>query len=74
MGQWHGPQSFAPLVNRVKSAVVSVRVRFTKSAGPTEQVLPIPRSSPFYHFLNSPGQQEQIITGEDSGFFISADG
>ncbi|MGH6674103.1 MAG: Do family serine endopeptidase [Xanthobacteraceae bacterium] len=72
--QWHGPQSFAPLVNRVKSAVVSVRIRFTESSGPSEQVLPIPRSSPFYHFFNGHGQQKEIITGEGSGFFISPDG
>jgi serine protease Do len=72
--QWQGPESFAPLVNRVKSAVVSVRVQFKQSENPTEQVLPIPRDSPFYRFFNGPGQQEQIVTGEGSGFFISPDG
>jgi serine protease Do len=73
-GQWQPPESFAPLVARVKSAVVSVRVRFTESKAPTDQVLPIPRSSPFYRFFHGPGQQQQVITGEGSGFFISPDG
>lgn len=72
--QNRGPPSFAGLVVRVKPAVVSVRVRFTKSDNATDQVLPIPRSSPFYRFFHGPGQQEEIITGEGSGFFISPDG
>ena len=72
--QFQGPESFAPLVNRVKSAVVSVRVQFKEAENSTEQVLPIPRSSPFYRFFNGPGQQEELITGEGSGFFISSDG
>jgi serine protease Do len=71
--QAQGPAGFAALVAKVKPAVVSVRVRLTER-GATQQVLPIPRSSPFYRFFNGPGQQEQIITGEGSGFFISPDG
>jgi serine protease Do len=72
-GQFRGPMSFAPLVERVKSAVVSVRVKLTQST-PSTQVLPIPRGSPFYHFFQGPGRQKEIITGEGSGFFISPDG
>ena len=69
----HGPAGFAPLVNKVKSAVVSVRVRLTEQ-GEANEVLPIPRSSPFYRFFKGQGKQEEIITGEGSGFFISPDG
>ncbi len=73
--QWHGPASFAPLVDRIKSAVVSVRVKFARPGDATEQVLPVPRSSPFRRFFQQPGQQEQeVVTGEGSGFFISPDG
>jgi serine protease Do len=74
--QDQGPPGFAALVGRVKSAVVSVRVRLTESGNATDRVLPIPRSSPFYRFFHGPnsGQQEEIITGEGSGFFISPDG
>lgn len=68
-----GPAGFAPLVDKVKSAVVSVRVRVTEPGG-GDGVLPIPRSSPYYRFFNGPGQQKEIITGEGSGFFISSDG
>jgi serine protease Do len=71
--QGQGPAGFATLVAKVKPAVVSVRVRLTERGG-AEQVLPIPRNSPFYRFFNRPGQQEEIITGEGSGFFISPDG
>lgn len=72
--QGQGPAGFAGLVAKVKPAVVSVRVRLTEQGGASEQVLPIPRSSPFYRFFNGPGRQQQIITGEGSGFFISSDG
>jgi serine protease Do len=73
---WQPPPSFAPLVDRVQGVVVSVRVRFTESGGDTDQMLPIPRSSPFYRFFHGPDQrqQEEVVTGEGSGFFISADG
>ena len=71
-----GPAGFAPLVAKVKSAVVSVRVRLTETGGGPDELRPIPRSSPFYRFFHGhgPGRQEEIITGEGSGFFISPDG
>jgi serine protease Do len=79
---WHGPGSFAPLVDRIKAAVVSVRVKLTRRGGATQQVLPVPRNSPFRRFFQQPGQQpgqqsgqqDEVITGEGSGFFISPDG
>ncbi len=72
--QGQGPAGFAALVAKVKPAVVSVRVKLTERGGTNEQVLPIPRNSPLYRFFNGPGQQEQVITGEGSGFFTSPDG
>jgi serine protease Do len=72
--QGQGPAGFSALVAKVKPAVVSVRVRLTEGGGTGEQLLPIPRSSPFYRFFNGPGRQEEVITGEGSGFFISPDG
>lgn len=72
--QGQGPAGFAALVAKVKPAVVSVRVKLTERGGETEQVLPIPPDSPFYRFFHGHGQQEQVVTGEGSGFFISPDG
>ena len=71
--QWHRPASFAPLVDRIKAAVVSVHVKSTRSGGATEQVLPVPRDSPFHRFFEQPNQDE-VVTGEGSGFFISPEG
>ena len=59
-----GPASFADVVDRVKSAVVSVKVKIadadpsmTKTAG--HAGLPdIPKSSPFYHFFRHFGMPE----------------
>jgi serine protease Do len=45
--QFRGPASFAPLVDRVRPAVVSVRVKLTEPEDATEQALPTPRNSPF---------------------------
>jgi len=39
-----------------------------------DQVPPIPRDSPFYRFFNGSRQRQELITGEGSRFFISADG
>jgi serine protease Do len=72
-GSWHGPASFAPLVGRIKAAVVSVHVKATRGGGATEQVLPAPRNAPFQRFFEQPNQEE-LVTGEGSGFFISPDG
>ena len=71
--QWHAPASFAPLVDRIKAAVVAVHVKSTRSGGATEQVPPVPRNSPFRRFFEQPDQDE-VVSGEGSGFFISPDG
>jgi serine protease Do len=68
------PVGFADLVAKVKPAVISVRVRITKSGKIFHQVLPDQNGWKFFYNGPNAGQQKQIITGEGSGFFISADG
>jgi serine protease Do len=75
-----GPPGFADLVARVKPAVISVRVKIERQNTADEDGA-IPRNSPLYRFFHGPNGQEpnaqqprQQITGEGSGFFISADG
>src|SRR5579884_4071445 len=84
------PAGFADLVAKVKPAVISVRVKIPASAAPAmmqddqdngdQQQIPIQPGSPFDKFFRQFGQQfgmpqrHQMITGEGSGFFISADG
>ncbi len=76
--------SFAPLIARVKPAVVSVKVRIVNSAageGETFQQfddLP-PGLERFFQQFGAPnglnrGNRRQVIQGEGSGFFVSADG
>jgi len=82
------PIGFADIVEKVKPAVISVRVKLERSAdsgsssGPGDEDLPFPPGSPFERFFrrfgmpnspNAPGGKE-VITGQGSGFFISADG
>jgi serine protease Do len=77
------PAGFADLVAKVKPAVVSVRVKI-KQASPTlglgERGPQLPSGAPWEKFFRQfgvPGennQKPQIVTGEGSGFFISADG
>ena len=83
------PAGFADLVAKVKPAVISVRVKIDETAnvaGMTEgndrEVVPFAPGSPmekFFRQFGEPGlpngmQRHQMITGEGSGFFISADG
>jgi serine protease Do len=72
------PGSFADLVAKVKPAVISVRVKIDQSAkADTDDVNPFGPDSPFRRFFgDSPNmpQRHKLITGEGSGFFISADG
>jgi serine protease Do len=80
------PVGFADIVEKVKPAVVSVRVKMEGSAensGLSGQDLPFPPGSPFEQFFRrfgSPGNgsgvphRHNTITGQGSGFFISADG
>ncbi len=79
---------FADLAAKVKPAVISVRVKMAQ--GPTlssdsgsDDGLPFPPGSPMDKFFRQFGipiqpqgapQRRQVLTGEGSGFFISADG
>jgi serine protease Do len=75
---------FADLVQNVKPAVVSVRVRIEESANTASPSLgsqELTPGSPMQRFFQQFGQQhgnlpqqKEIITGEGSGFFISRDG
>jgi serine protease Do len=77
------PTGFADLVQKVKPAVVSVRVRIEESANTAEPSLgQFTPGSPMQRFFQQFGhqfgggmpQQKEVITGEGSGFFISPDG
>jgi len=75
------PVGFADIVEKVKPSVISVRVKLERAAnsGLTDEDLPFPPGSPFERFFrkfgapNAPGGKE-VVTGQGSGFFISADG
>jgi len=81
------PVGFADIVEKVKPAVISVRVKVdaaTHSSGFNEDELPVPKGSPFEFFFRRFGipedefprgpQRHQFTMGQGSGFFISADG
>jgi serine protease Do len=72
------PGSFADLVARVKPAVISVRVKIDQTAkADSDDAAPFGPDSPFRRFfgeLPNMQQRHKLITGEGSGFFISADG
>jgi serine protease Do len=83
------PAGFADLVAKVKPAVISVRVKIDETANMAgmdqsndREVVPFAPGSPmekFFRQFGEPGmpngmQRHQVITGEGSGFFISADG
>jgi serine protease Do len=78
------PIGFADIVAKVKPAVISVRVKIDR---PTDSALrdddsPFPPGSPMDRFFRRFGLpnggegngSHQVITGQGSGFFISADG
>jgi serine protease Do len=75
------PVGFADIVEKVKPAVISVRVKMERPAESesNDQDLPFPPGSPFERFFrrfgmpNTPNGKE-VVTGQGSGFFISADG
>jgi serine protease Do len=77
------PVGFADIVEKVKPSVISVRVKLERPAnsGLTDDDMPFPPGSPFERFFrkfggpngNGPGGKE-VVTGQGSGFFISADG
>jgi serine protease Do len=76
------PVGFADIVEKVKPAVISVRVKMDRpvASSPSEDELPFPPGSPFERFFkrfgtpNNGGHEHEIITGQGSGFFITADG
>jgi serine protease Do len=75
------PVGFADIVAKVKPAVISVRVKMEQEETPalSQDEAPFPPGSPFERFFkhfgtpNMPNGKE-VITGQGSGFFISADG
>ncbi len=75
------PVGFADIVEKVKPAVISVRVKIDQPASSDDSgnSLPFPPGSPFERFFRQFGMPSmpnghEIITGQGSGFFISADG
>ena len=84
------PAGFADLVAKVKPAVISVRVKMDRRPATManeqsdDEQFAAPPGSPMEKFFQQfgitgmptamPGQRHQMITGEGSGFFISADG
>ena len=71
---------FADIVEKVKPAVISVRVKMEGMAesGLSDDELPVPPGSPFERFFKRFGTPKngghEVITGQGSGFFITADG
>jgi serine protease Do len=79
------PVGFGDLVEKVKPAVISVRVKVDANiaSNSLEDNFPFPQNSPMERFFRrfgmpdlTPGQQpnRRSVTGQGSGFFISADG
>jgi serine protease Do len=80
------PVGFADIVAKVKPAVISVRVKIDRPAGPSlsGDDSPFPPGSPMERFFrrfgmpNGGGEEgdgsHHVVTGQGSGFFISADG
>jgi serine protease Do len=83
------PADFADLIAKVKPAVVSVRVKMEQSvqdSSSDDSANPLRPGSPMEKFFRQFGgdgqqfgqqfgqQQRRAVTGEGSGFFISADG
>src|SRR6202050_3653674 len=78
------PLRCADIVEKFNPSVISVRVKLERPAnsGLTDDDLPFPPGSPFERFFrkfgapNGPGGPggKEVVTGQGSGFFISADG
>jgi serine protease Do len=76
------PVGFADIVEKVKPAVISVRVKVERptDSGFSNGELPFPPGSPFERFFRRFGMPNngegghEVVTGQGSGFFISADG
>jgi serine protease Do len=79
------PAGFADIVEKVTPAVISVRVKIDQDSNQhlsRNDDIPVRPGSPFDRFFRQFGMPDtpdtprgrQVITGEGSGFFISADG
>ena len=77
------PVGFADIVAKVKPAVISVRVKVEEDVTPglSGDEVPFPPGSPFDRFFrrfgmpnNNGESHHQFVTGQGSGFFITADG
>ena len=78
------PVGFADIVERVKPAVISVRVKMEARAQPSADESPFPPGSQMDQFFRrnsppdganpSPPRSRGFTTGQGSGFFISPDG
>jgi serine protease Do len=80
------PVGFADIVEHVKPAVISVRVKMERAASSNQKDNdddnPFPPGSPFERFFKRFGMPNmpslpngpEVITGQGSGFFISGDG
>jgi serine protease Do len=76
-----GPSSFADVVDRVKGAVVAIKVKSVETArGGEEEGLELSPDDPLYHFFKRFGEgrggmpQKHVTQSQGSGFIISADG
>jgi len=80
------PVGFADVVEQVKPAVIAVKVKIDRK-GPEEGLSPFPPGSPMERFFRRFGapdgmpprfehgpRRHNFVTGQGSGFFISADG
>jgi len=77
------PIGFADIVEKVKPAVISVRVKMRTNSASFDDDLPFPKGSPLEKFFKRFGMPEgmpnvprgrRFGTAQGSGFFISADG
>jgi serine protease Do len=78
------PVGFADIVEKVKPAVISVRVKIERQADSSDasEDNPFPPGSPFEKFFRQFGMPnvpnmpngKEVITGQGSGFFITSDG
>jgi serine protease Do len=79
------PIGFADIVERVKPSVISVKVRIKDKANASDEESPFQPGSPmerFFRRFGGPdglppglrGRGHGVVTGQGSGFFISADG
>ncbi len=74
-----GPASFADIVERVKGAVVAIKVKSVETGG-DEDMPELSPDDPLYYFFKRFGEgrggmpQKRLTQSQGSGFIISADG